>query len=88
MDQSLDAGLRATMNMIPAHTWYAAPAGALTSSTSAVRTTLVWRARYPLRFGTDTGAAWDSHLQLLHPDDHEEARRVWSECLRTAALAR
>ena len=30
MDQSLEAQLRATLNMIPAYTWYAAPSGALT----------------------------------------------------------
>src|SRR4029077_10386944 len=36
-----------------------------------------------LRFGIDTGAEWDSHTALLHPDDREEARRVWSTCLRT-----
>ena len=38
---------------------------------------------HPLRFGSDTGAAWDSHTALLHPDDREEARRVWSTCLST-----
>jgi len=38
----------------------------------------------PLRFGIDTGAEWDSHIPLLHPDDHEETRRVWSTCLRTS----
>jgi PAS fold len=26
---------------------------------------------------------WDSHLPLLHPDDHAEMRRAWSHCLRT-----
>ena len=30
MDQSLEAQLQATLNMIPAYTWYAAPSGALT----------------------------------------------------------
>jgi PAS domain S-box-containing protein len=39
---------------------------------------------HPLRLGIDTGAAWDSHIPLLHPDDHEETRRVWSTCLRTS----
>jgi hypothetical protein len=29
-DDSLEARLRATLNMIPAYTWYAAPSGALT----------------------------------------------------------
>ena len=30
MDQLLEAQLRATLNMIPAYTWYAAPSGGLT----------------------------------------------------------
>jgi formate hydrogenlyase transcriptional activator len=33
----------------------------------------------------ETGAAWDSHIPLLHPDDREETRRVWSTCLRTGS---
>jgi formate hydrogenlyase transcriptional activator len=24
-----------------------------------------------------------SHIPFLHPEDQEETRRVWSECLRT-----
>jgi hypothetical protein len=35
--------------------------------------------------GIDVGGAWDSHISLLHPDDHEETRRVWSTCLRTGS---
>jgi hypothetical protein len=38
---------------------------------------------HPLRFGIDTGAQWDAHIPLLHPDDHENVRKVWSNCLRT-----
>ncbi len=38
---------------------------------------------HPLRFGIATGAAWDSHIALLHPDDQEESRKVWSTCVRT-----
>jgi hypothetical protein len=30
MDQSVEAQLRATLNMIPAYTWYAPPSGGLT----------------------------------------------------------
>src|SRR5208282_3311521 len=37
------------------------------------------------RLGIDTGAAWDSHIPFLHPDDHEQSRRVWSTCLRTGS---
>ena len=49
-----------------------------------------WRADFlglpsdhPLWFGIDTGNAWDSHIPLLHPDDHEETRQMWSTCLLT-----
>jgi formate hydrogenlyase transcriptional activator len=85
MDQSPEAQLRATLNMIPAHTWYAAPAGALTFVNDRCADYLGLPKDHPLRFGTDTGAAWDSHIPFLHPDDHEETRRVWSDCLKTGA---
>jgi formate hydrogenlyase transcriptional activator len=69
--------------MIPAHTWYAAPAGALTFVNDRCADYLGLPKDHPLRFGTDTGAAWDSHISFLHPDDHEETRRVWADCLKT-----
>src|ERR1700741_4146221 len=84
MDQLLAAQLRATLNMIPAYTWYANPTGALTFVNERSARYLDLPADHPLRFGTDTGAAWDSHIPLLHPDDQAETRRVWSECLRTS----
>jgi PAS domain S-box-containing protein len=37
---------------------------------------------HPLRFGIDIGARWDAHIRMLHLDDHEETRKVWSTCLR------
>src|SRR4029453_7872829 len=40
---------------------------------------------HPLRFGIDTGAAWDSHIPLLHPDDHDQSRRNWSTRLSTGS---
>ena len=83
MDQLLAAQLRATLNMIPAYTWYANPTGGLTFVNERSARYLDLPADHPLRFGTDTGAAWDSHIPLLHPDDQAETRRVWSECLRT-----
>jgi len=83
MDESLQARLQATLNMIPAFTWYAAPSGALLFVNSQCADFLGLPKDHQLRFGTDTGAAWDSHIPLLHPDDHEETRRVWSECLKT-----
>ena len=83
MDQLLEAQLRATLNMIPAYTWYAAPTGGLTFVNERSAEYLDLPKDHPLRFGTDTGAAWDSHIPMLHPDDQAETRRVWSECLRT-----
>jgi formate hydrogenlyase transcriptional activator len=84
MDESLKAQLQATLNMIPAFTWYAAPSGALTFVNRRGADYLGLPADHPLRFDTDAGAAaWDSHMPMLHPDDREETRRVWSECLKT-----
>src|SRR3979490_232094 len=83
MDESLKAQLQATLDMIPASTWYAAPSGALLFVNARCADYLGLPKDHQLRFGTDTGAAWDSHIPLLHPDDHEETRRVWSTCLCT-----
>jgi PAS domain S-box-containing protein len=79
----LEAELQATLNLIPAYTWYADSSGALTFVNERLSNYLGLPNDHPLRFGTATGAQWDSHLPLLHPDDHEETRRVWSTCLRT-----
>jgi len=79
----LGAELQLALNLIPAHTWYAAPSGALTFLNERGSDYLGLPKDHPIRFGIDTGAAWDSHIPLLHPDDHEETRRVWSTCLRT-----
>jgi PAS domain S-box-containing protein len=83
MDQLLEAQLRATLNMIPAHTWYATPSGGLTFVNERGADYVGLPSDHPLRYGTDASAAWDSHIAFLHPDDHEETRRVWSECLKT-----
>jgi PAS domain S-box-containing protein len=85
--QVLEAQLRATLEVIPAYTWYADPSGALTFVNKRHADYLGLPKDHPLRFGIATGAAWDSHIPLLHPDDHEEARRVWSTCLRTSSPA-
>jgi PAS domain S-box-containing protein len=79
----LEAQLRATLDVIPAYTWYADPSGALTFVNERHADYLGLPKDHPLRFGVATGAAWDSHIALVHPDDHEEAREVWSTCLRT-----
>ena len=80
---ALEKELQATLNVIPAYTWYAAPSGALTFVNQRCADYLGLPKDHPLRFGTDMGGEWDSHIPLLHPDDHEESRRVWSDCLRT-----
>ncbi len=79
----LKAQLQATLDVIPAYTWYADPSGALTFVNKRHADYLGLPKDHPLRFGIATGAAWDSHIPLLHPDDHEGARKVWSTCLRT-----
>jgi len=76
--------LQVALNLIPAHTWYAVPSGALTFLNERGSDYLGLPKDDPIRLGIDTGAAWDSHIPLLHPDDHEETRRVWSTCLRTS----
>ena len=87
MDDSLKAQLQATLDMIPAFTWLAAPSGALLFVNSRCADYLGLPQGHPLRCGTDTGAAWDSHIPFLHPDDHEEMRRVGSDNLRTGGTA-
>jgi PAS domain-containing protein len=75
--------LRETLNAIPAHTWCAAPSGALVFLNERAADNAGLPRDHPLRFGIDTGASWDSHIPFLHPDDHDESRRFWSNCLKT-----
>ena len=82
---SLAAQLRQTLNAIPAYTWYAGPTGGLTFVNERTAAYLGLPQDHPLRFGIDTGAAWDAHVPLLHPDDQDESRKVWSNCLRTGS---
>ena len=79
----LEAQLQATLNIVPAYAWYALPNGALTFVNERSADYLGLPRDHPLRLGTGTGADWDSHIPLLHADDREETRRVWSDCLRT-----
>jgi formate hydrogenlyase transcriptional activator len=81
----LDAQLRATLNLIPAYIWCATPSGGLTFINGRSADYLDLPEDHPLRLGVETGAAWDSHIPLLHPDDREETRRGWSTCLRTGS---
>jgi PAS domain S-box-containing protein len=75
--------LQIALNLIPAHTWYAVSSGALTFVNERNANYLGLPKDHPLRYGINTEAKWDSHIPLLHPDDHVETRRVWSTCLRT-----
>jgi len=81
------AQLRATLNVIPAYAWYAAPSGGLTFVNKRTADYLGLPKDHPLRFGIDIGAQWDAHIPLLHPDDHEKSRKSWSTCLRTGEFA-
>src|SRR6266853_4512132 len=81
------AQLRATLNVIPAYTWYAAPSGGITFVNKRTADYLGLPNDHPLRFGIDIGAQWDAHIPLLHPDDHEKSRKSWSTCLRTGEFA-
>jgi formate hydrogenlyase transcriptional activator len=83
MNESLKSQLQATLDMIPAFTWYAAPSGALLFVNTRCADYLGLPKDHHLRFGIEAGAAWDSHIPFLHQDDHEETRRVWSDCLKT-----
>ena len=81
--QVLEVQLRATLEVIPAYTWYATPSGVLTFVNKRHADFLGLPSDHPLRLGIDVGGQWDSHLPLLHPDDHAEMRKAWSQCLRS-----
>src|SRR5712671_2832993 len=85
MDQSLGTQLQTTLNTVPAFTWYSLPSGTLTFVNHRYADYLGLASDHPLRFGVETGVAWDTHLQLLHPDDHESSRQVGETILRTGA---
>jgi PAS domain S-box-containing protein len=82
---SFAAQLRKTLNTIPAYTWYAVPSGTLTFVNERYADYLGLAKNDPLRSGVETGVPWDTHIQLLHPDDHEETLRVGATCNRTGA---
>src|SRR5580704_5567046 len=77
------AQLQAILNVLPAYTWYAAPSGALIFVNKRTADYLGVPKDHPQRSGIDIGAQWDDWVPLLHPDDQEEARKYWSNCLRT-----
>jgi PAS domain S-box-containing protein len=77
------AQLRATLNVIPAYTWYAAPSGGLTFVNKRTADYLGLPKDHALRFGIDVGAQWDAHLPFVHPDDRAETQENWLSRLRT-----
>jgi PAS domain S-box-containing protein len=77
------AQLQAILNVLPAYTWYAAPSGGLIFVNKRTADYLGVPNDHPLRLGIDIGARWDDWVPLLHPDDHEESRKYWSNLLRT-----
>ena len=85
MDEPFGAQLRAVLNLIPAYTWYAGPSGGLTFMNGRSADYSGLPGEHPLRFGTEPEAAWDCHIPFLHPDDHDETRKVWSNCLSTGS---
>jgi PAS domain-containing protein len=64
------AQLQATLSVIPAYAWYAAPSGGLTFVNKRTADYLGLPKDHPLRFGIDIGAQWGAHIPLLHPGDH------------------
>jgi formate hydrogenlyase transcriptional activator len=82
-ESSLAKQLRETLNAIPTHAWCATPSGALIFLNELAADYAGLPKDHPLRHGVDTGAPWDSHIPFLHPDDHDETRRIWSNCLKT-----
>jgi len=77
------AQLQASLNVLPAYTWYAAPSGALIFVNRRTADYLGLPKDHPLRFGIDDGAQWDAHIPFLHPDDQEAARKAWPVNIRT-----
>jgi PAS domain S-box-containing protein len=75
--------LQETLNAVPTHAWYATPSGTLIFVNEKAADYGGLPKDHSLRLGIDTGAPWDAHIPFLHPDDHDETRRVWSSCLRT-----
>ncbi len=69
MDESLKAQLQATLDMIQAFTWLAAPSGALLFVNSRCADYLGLPKDHPLRFGTVTGAS-DKSVPKSNPDQY------------------
>jgi formate hydrogenlyase transcriptional activator len=79
----LEAQLQAILNVVPEYTWYASLSGCITFVNRRTADYLGLSKDDPLRFGRVTREAWDIHIPLLHPDDHDRTRIEWSTWLRT-----
>lgn len=79
--------LLATLNRIPAYVWYRNRTCALTFVNQRCADYLGLSTDDPLRFGIETGAARDSHLWILHPDDREASRKFWLDRLDSGCAA-
>jgi PAS domain S-box-containing protein len=77
------AQLQAILNVLPAYSWYGKPSGSLLFVNNRQADFLGVPKDHPLRFGIDIGAQWDDWIPFLHPDEQEEGRKYWSNCLRT-----
>jgi len=82
-EPSFAAQLRKTLNTIPAYTWYALPSGTLTFVNEGYADYLGLAENDPLRLGVEISVPWDTHIELVHPDDHEETLKVGAACNRT-----
>jgi formate hydrogenlyase transcriptional activator len=82
-EPSFAAQLRKTLNTIPAYTWYAVPSGTLTFVNERYADYLGLDKDDPLRLGVGVDVPWDTHIQLVHPDDHEATLKVGEACNRT-----
>jgi PAS domain-containing protein len=70
----LEAQLQAILNLIPAHTWYALPSGAVTFLNERCADYLGLPKNHPLRFGIDTLALIGIPMSPSASDDHEKRR--------------
>src|SRR5580693_7455022 len=82
-ESSFAKQLRETLNAIPTQAWYATASGTLIFVNELAADYGGLPKDHPLRLGVDIGAPWDSHIVFLHPDDHDDTRRIWSNCLKT-----
>jgi len=83
------AQLQATLNVIPAQAWYAAPSGGLTFVNKRSANYLGLPKDHPLRFGIDIGAQWDAHIRCCIPTTRKNhANPGQPVCARASSLSR